>query len=309
MPLWHTHASAVLAGLISEMSPYSITYEKHPHHSNGYLERSVLATSVLGWDAVRAHGVDMMHQAPNFARTLIHTMANVYSGTYTVGAHRYEMRVRNNRAHVSNWRPGVEIKSGKVRAMPRTRSEGKEEKVTITDEDEGEDVPVDGVALDPISDDDALDEADRQLVLDRQPWQLTKSEQLAFDRRCGFIRLPYRDQYFPTLFSRDKPSDYRIKSAHWFVFLGPVGVWLMLGCTSLAPVILDLLCDAIWWCHRLTAKTFEQDELSVLDVEGQQLFARLELLLPLRTATIARHYLSHAVHFIREFGPLHTQWQ
>jgi len=169
--------------------------------------------------------------------------------------------------------------------------------------DETEDVELPGEPTQPIV------PMNEEPLPGRQPWQLTTADKRAFDERCAMVRLPYRDAHFPTLFNRDQASDFRIKSAHWFVFLGPVGVWLMLGCTSLSPVIRDLICDSLWWCHRITAKSFDHDELAVLEAEGYELFAKLEIRLPLRTASIARHYLSHACWFIRQFGPLHTHWQ
>lgn len=301
------------SGYVSELSPYEIRHPKHPSRNNGYFERSTLSKGVLGWDAIQAHGIDMMHQGPNLARTLIHTLGNIYSGTYTASAHAHEMLLRNGRPHVRGWHDGITVN---VASAPSFVDDGKDEKQSANDagEEGNPDLVIDALGV-PLSIDGSHEQVDAAhpgpppTVIGRQPWQLSKQDQLEFDQRCESLRLPYRDSHLPALFNAEHAADFRIKSAHWWIFLGPVGVWLLLGCTSLAPIIIDIICDVLWWCHRIASKSFEPGELDEIEAEGYQVFANLELRLPIRSATIARHYLAHACWFIRRFGPLHTHWQ
>jgi hypothetical protein len=330
---WRTHQEAVRAGIVSELSPYLPTSKHHPSHKNGYRERSMFTRDVIGWNAVESHGVDMMHQGPNFGRDLVHLMGNMYRGIYTERAHEDEMERRRGQPHVPGWRPkederpgGTQVnhpatttstkatdrrarKSAKDRGpeMAEADEESKEEK--HEDEDDGVDMAMHGTQVEPEGEPQSTGPASSTNNLSRQPWQLTKVEQIEFDQRCESLRLPYRDSHMPALFGAEHAADFRIKSAHWWIFLGPVGVWLMLGCTSIAPEVRDAFCDALWWCHQITGKDFQREELKTIEEEGHRVFTRLEMLLPLRMASIARHYLSHACWFIRHFGPLHTHWQ
>jgi hypothetical protein len=294
---WFTHEEASHAGLESENSSYSRGSDKHPHHSNGYYFQSTLTKESLEWDAVRAHAVDMMHQLANFGRAMIHWMANKFSGVYTPAIHREEMRRRRDIPHVEDWQPA----EGDVVKMDEGEDESKQS--AADEEDNGDDEPIDQFTA------DGHYGAKGGGTLPRQPWQLTKADQNNFDKRCEEVRLPFRDTRLPALINRDRAGDFQIKSAHWLIFLGPVGIWLLLGCPSLAPEFLDVFCDAIWWCHQITAKDFQRDELAYVEESGHQIFTRLELRLPLKAATLARHYLSHACQFIRSLGPLHTHWQ
>jgi hypothetical protein len=322
-----THDEVRRAGLASEASTYAHRSDKHPHHTNGYYYRSTFTRDVVGWDAVRGHGVDMMHQLPNFGRTLIHIMGNIYSGLYTWVMHVDEMKRRGREHHVVNWRPeevepdnmnlagddepiGEHMHNDRAdRHKQPIDDDGKEEKKDIGFGEVEAPVMMSQFEADGGYEPIATPLAQPAKGMKRQPWQLTKTDQQQFDERCEQLRLPFRDTHMPALFNREHAADFRIKSAHWLIFLGPVGIWLLLGCQSLAPEIMDLICDAIWWCHQITAKDFQRDELAWIEESGHQIFTRLELRLPLKCATLARHYLSHACWFIRCFGPLHTHWQ
>jgi len=147
-------------------------------------------------------------------------------------------------------------------------------------------------------------------------WQLSAQDCIEFDERCSKLELPFDDKRMPPLFksllpankSKGKSRHMQTKSAHWLLFLGPIGVFLISGCKSLSVEVKRVLCDLIMWCHRIQAKSFTAAELDDLEQQAPAVFAAVEILYPLRGNTLARHYLAHAIWFIRRFGPLHTCW-
>jgi hypothetical protein len=140
----------------------------------------------------------------------------------------------------------------------------------------------------------------------REEWQLSKEDMVLWDQRCSSLRLPTHDSKFPQLIDRKGPV--KLKSSHWMTFLGPLGMWLVISSPSLSTHVKDAYCDAMWWCWWAMTKHIYRDCLPTYEEEGHHAFAQLELLLPQRSATLARHYLQHCYHYIRHLGPLHTSW-
>jgi hypothetical protein len=137
------------------------------------------------------------------------------------------------------------------------------------------------------------------------PWVFTSEQRAAFNVACSSLRLPVGNGYLPEFFS----STASIKCADWLMFLGPIGVYLFITAGShLEDEVLSLLCDCCWWVHRLTRKEIRFDQLDDLELQGHELMTRFELVFPLRSNSIARHYLQHAVCSIRLHGPIFTQW-
>jgi len=278
------HEFAVMAGMMATTWPSARSNEHHPSHHLGYHGVSVFSEWFSSWDAINGHGVDMMHELANMARMVVSLAGNTGQGEYT-RAHAREEALRRSA-------PTVELQAEhmlRVRALAAKQAKQK-----------GKVAAAAAAVAEAAS-------SGGQYEWPATAWQISASARIASDDYCDALRLPHDDVRMPGLFRGMHQSGMQTKSAHWLLWLGPVGV-AMVAQWDIPDSSKRHLVRLLWWCNRLQAKSFTATELDDLEAEAPIIFTNLEMIWPRRTNTLAKHYLQHAVHFIRVMGPLWATW-